>query len=42
MLKTLISDSKIDNLKMIKDAIKVVSDDKTKACARNGREAIEK
>ena len=42
LLKRLTTDSDVDANKLIKEALKAVDDKKAKACARFGRETIEK
>jgi hypothetical protein len=42
LLKHLLSDSEFETLTLVRQSIKLVSDDKVRACARYGREAIEK
>jgi hypothetical protein len=41
LLKHLMSETNFEVLSLIKQALKLVSDDKAMNCARNGREAIE-
>lgn len=40
LLKHIVNDLDFDSLKLINTSIKAVSNDKAKACARNGREAV--
>jgi hypothetical protein len=42
LLKSLMNDHGFNIIRLIKSSIETVSDEKVIACARNGREAIEK
>jgi hypothetical protein len=42
LLKYLVKDQSFEVRDLIKQSIDLVSDDKAKACCRNGREAVEK
>lgn len=42
LLKSLMADNGFNAVRLIKTSISAVSDEKVRACARNGREAVEK
>jgi hypothetical protein len=42
LLKQLISDNGFNSVRLIRDSIKAVSDEKVMACARYGREQVVK